>query len=47
MEDVLSRITAKPFLKWPGGKSQLLKEIDSHLPKESLDKGLINKYVEP
>jgi DNA adenine methylase len=31
----------KPFVKWAGGKSQLLKEIISNLPEE------INDYYEP
>ena len=37
---------AKPFLKWAGGKTQLLNEIDTRLPKE-LDTGKIDTYVEP
>lgn len=32
---------AKPFVKWAGGKNQLLKEITNNLPKE------INGYYEP
>lgn len=36
----------KPFLKWAGGKSQLLKVIESRFPEE-LKKGKIKKYVEP
>ena len=35
---------AKPFLKWAGGKSQLISEIESRLPK-GLNK--IDTYVEP
>lgn len=35
---------AKPFVKWAGGKSQLLKEIEKHYPFE--DK-TITKYAEP
>lgn len=37
---------AKPFLKWAGGKSQLLAEIDNRLPDE-LKTGRINTYIEP
>lgn len=36
--------SAKPFLKWAGGKGQLLKEIESYYPFES---GRITKYAEP
>lgn len=36
--------SAKPFLKWAGGKGQLLKEIESYYPFES---GKITKYAEP
>ena len=37
---------AKPFLKWAGGKGQLINDIEEHLPVE-LRKGEINTYVEP
>lgn len=36
--------TAKPFLKWAGGKSQLIKEIEKYYP---FDNGEITKYAEP
>jgi len=36
----------KPFLKWAGGKGQLLSEIKDHLPRE-LETGQINTYIEP
>ncbi|MEQ8540256.1 MAG: DNA adenine methylase [Coleofasciculus sp. D1-CHI-01] len=36
----------RPFLKWAGGKSQLIKEIDKSLPEE-LEQGKINRYIEP
>ena len=37
---------AKPFLKWAGGKGQLLAEIEQRLPTE-LRTGQIDTYVEP
>ncbi|HSA38685.1 MAG TPA: DNA adenine methylase [Methanoregula sp.] len=37
---------ARPFLKWAGGKTQLLNEFSRRLPKE-LEKGQITNYVEP
>lgn len=36
--------TLKPFLKWAGGKSQLLKEIGQYYP---FDNGDFTKYAEP
>ncbi len=38
--------TAKPFLKWAGGKGQLLGQIRHHFPAE-LQEGKISKYAEP
>lgn len=38
--------TAKPFLKWAGGKGQLLKELESRFPRDLLE-GEITKYFEP
>jgi DNA adenine methylase len=37
---------ATPFLKWAGGKTQLLKQFSSRLPPE-MKKGEITNYVEP
>ncbi len=37
---------ARPFLKWAGGKRQLLSQIDGFLP-EKLKRGEISRYVEP
>ena len=34
-------INAKPFLKWAGGKSQILREIEKFYPER------IEKYCEP
>lgn len=43
---VLSKISAKPFLKWAGGKGQLIDQIAGYLP-DSLRQGRIKKYFEP
>lgn len=37
---------SKSFLKWAGGKGQLINEIDKRLPKK-LQTGEIDTYVEP
>jgi DNA adenine methylase len=37
---------ARPFLKWAGGKTQLLKQFSKRLPPE-MKKGEITNYVEP
>ena len=37
---------ARPFLKWAGGKGQLLGQIGQHLPPD-LEKGRLTKYAEP
>ena len=43
---VLTERLAKPFLKWAGGKGQLLAEIESRLP-QGIKTGEIDTYVEP
>ena len=40
-------VFAKPFMKWAGGKSQLIPELTSRLPKEINDTGKIDTYIEP
>lgn len=37
---------AKPFLKWAGGKTQLLPEIQKRLPLE-IQNGTVKRYIEP
>lgn len=41
---IVSDKTVKPFLKWAGGKGQLLKEIEKYYP---FSDGKITKYAEP
>lgn len=38
---------AKPFLKWAGGKRQLLKELESNFPSHISEKKEIGLYIEP
>lgn len=37
---------ARPFIKWVGGKNQLLEQFENYYPNE-LRKGIIKNYVEP
>jgi len=37
----------KPFLKWAGGKGQLLNQFQTYFPKELNGKGVIKHYYEP
>lgn len=41
---MINIVKTKPFLKWAGGKSQLIKEIEKYYPFEN---GVITKYAEP
>lgn len=38
---------AKPFLKWAGGKTQLLNELETRLPHYAIKNRKISNYVEP
>jgi DNA adenine methylase len=42
----MKSIKAKPFLKWAGGKTQLLSQFEAYYP-ESLKLGKVKKYIEP
>ncbi len=38
---------ARPYLKWAGGKTQLLLELENRLPRSILESRVIKRYVEP
>jgi len=40
-------INARPFLKWAGGKNQILSELELRLPLHIKRSGIIDRYVEP
>lgn len=42
-----NKVMAKPFIKWAGGKTQLLEELESRLPKAVLENKTIESYIEP
>lgn len=42
----MSNIETRPFLKWAGGKTQLLSQLGKYFPERLLE-GKIKKYVEP
>ncbi|MGB9938063.1 MAG: DNA adenine methylase [Methanobacterium sp.] len=39
--------TARPFIKWVGGKTQLLGELQKRLPPYIKENGEIKRYIEP
>lgn len=43
----MNKEQAKPFLKWAGGKRQLLKQFQMYFPAELNGKGRIKYYYEP
>lgn len=45
--DVEINANAKPFLKWAGGKTQLLSELERRLPDSIKKQKKIERYVEP
>ena len=50
LNDVRSREygdESKPFLKWAGGKGQLVEEFEKRLPQKVKKKRVISTYVEP
>jgi DNA adenine methylase len=46
MKKHFSSKQTKPFLKWAGGKGQLIEQIDTHLPR-SFKEGKMKNYFEP
>ncbi len=40
-------IRARPFLKWAGGKGQLLEQFQFCFPRELNGKGIVKRYYEP
>jgi len=47
MKEKESFVQARPFLKWAGGKGQLLNQFQTYFPTELNGKGIIKHYYEP
>ncbi|WP_414469482.1 DNA adenine methylase [Methanobacterium sp. ACI-7] len=43
----MNKNNARPFIKWVGGKTQLLKELQDRLPTPIIENGKIKRYIEP
>lgn len=41
------KLSARPFPKWAGGKTQILPELEIRLPKHIISSKTIQRYVEP
>jgi len=46
-KNAFEKSNVKPFLKWAGGKTQILPELEKRLPSIINDTGIIENYVEP
>ena len=46
MPVISDQLQAKPFLKWAGGKRQLLAQLEAHFPPQ-LHNGGVSRYAEP
>lgn len=46
-ESTFNLINARPFLKWAGGKTQLLNDLNRRLPLSLVQNGEIERYLEP
>ncbi|MBU0468386.1 MAG: DNA adenine methylase [Candidatus Omnitrophica bacterium] len=44
---IIDKLQAKPFLKWAGGKGQLISQMQECLPKDLFCSGRIKNYFEP